>query len=85
MVSGRPWCFWCLAAPDLGTMHSLRPDRLAKRRGGAGDGTGMVGCAGTLTVAGLGRETECVKWDVHQHSGVVCMVLCLLDEVLQSL
>lgn len=33
------------------------------------------------------RETnwECVKWDVHQHSGVVCMVLCLLDEVLQSL
>ena len=30
------------------------------------------------------RNWECVKWDVSQRSGVFCMVLLLLNEILQS-
>lgn len=70
----------------LGTMHGVRLDGLAKWRGGARDGTGTVGGAGTLTAGSSRsreRNRECVKWDVNQHSGAFCMVL-LLNEILQS-
>lgn len=72
----------------LGTMHGVRPKGLVGRRGGARDGTGTVGCAGTLHGSWQwqvsGEELGMCGMGCKSALGVFFTVLLLLNEILHS-